>query len=208
MQLICMPVRGTIAGQLKLRALTTLLAVAKAVSSNAAFGLDQSYLMWLWALFSGPLGVQLTQLGDEAAAAEDAHVLCLTEAPADFSEAGALWAWAQLSLVLGVLNSSGSSETSIEEVEPRAATVYLRKSWFVQVQPVPRLMRFTASVLDSSAAHTRVRSLRLPGLLPSGGGAAGRHALLGQARAAGGGGQERRPGPAAAALCGRHATSR
>ena len=57
------------------------MAVARSVAASAADGVDQGFLLWLWALMSSDAGHTLTQLDDQAAE-EDAHVVCMTEVTA------------------------------------------------------------------------------------------------------------------------------
>ena len=60
------------------------MAVARSVAAGAADGVDQGFLLWLWALMSSDAGHTLTQLDDQAAE-EDAHVVCMTEVTANLS---------------------------------------------------------------------------------------------------------------------------
>jgi len=67
-----------VVGKARLRTALGMMAVARSVAASAADGVDQGFLLWLWALMSSDAGHTLTQLDDQAAEG-DAHVVCMTE---------------------------------------------------------------------------------------------------------------------------------
>ena len=66
------------AGEVRLHTALGMLAVARSVAAGAADGVDQGFLLWLWALLGSDAGHALTQLDDQAAE-EAAYVACMTQ---------------------------------------------------------------------------------------------------------------------------------
>ena len=144
------------AGPLRLRALLTLLAVAKAAPDDPGAALHEpppaaaTKPSWAWSLMTGPVGQTLCQAwaprGESPSAAhrpqpagscapaadaalgpnpvlepaadpadggapgahdwaDEAHALCMTEAPDAAPEPRALWAWARLQLAASLLRA-------------------------------------------------------------------------------------------------------